>query len=329
MLTPRQNFEEVLKGGNPDRYVNQYEYMQIIGGAPIRDFTLDDEGCMTDEWGVTYLVKGQPGRIPVHDAQHLVVDDITTWRDVVKSPANLWDDPAVWEKKIEQAEAVDTSQVFRASSVAPGIYERLHSLHEMTRTLMDMFDHPQETKDLIKAITENELKQAEAICKYIKPEIIFHHDDWGSASSTMFSPDMFEEFLLEPGKEVYGYYKDHGCKYVVHHSDSYAASLVPYMIEMGIDVWQGALLESNNIPELIEKYGDKITIMGGIENQYVDTLDWTPESVDAAVDKCLDTVKSKVHFIPCLTMGAAQSLNKGVYDQVSKRIDERSKIDFA
>ena len=33
--------------------------------------------------------------------------------------------------------------------------------------------------------------------------------------------------------------------WLVHHSDSYAATLVPSMIEMGIDVWQGCM-ETNN-----------------------------------------------------------------------------------
>ena len=51
--------------------------------------------------------------------------------------------------------------------------------------------------------------------------------------------DMFREYYLDAYKKVYGYYKDHGVQLIVHHSDSYAANLVPSMIEMGIDIWQG------------------------------------------------------------------------------------------
>ena len=46
---------------------------------------------------------------------------------------------------------------------------------------------------------------------------------------------MFEEFILPSYKKIYGYYKSHGVELIVHHSDSYAATLVPYMIDMGID----------------------------------------------------------------------------------------------
>ncbi len=75
------------------------------------------------------------------------------------------------------------------------------------------------------------------------------------------SPAMFDEFLLEPYKEIYGYYHSHGVELVIHHSDSYAATLVPSMIEMGIDVWQGCM-ETNNLPELIRKYGGKDQLHG-------------------------------------------------------------------
>ena len=34
-------------------------------------------------------------------------------------------------------------------------------------------------------------RQAEEICKYLKPDGLFHHDDWGSQTSTFMSPEMF------------------------------------------------------------------------------------------------------------------------------------------
>ena len=68
------------------------------------------------------------------------------------------------------------------------------------------------------------------------------------------SVNMFNDFFLDAYKEIYGYYKSHGVEYVVHHSDSYAATLVPSMIEMGIDVFQGCM-ETNKVDELLKKYG--------------------------------------------------------------------------
>ena len=63
---------------------------------------------------------------------------------------------------------------------------------------------------------------------------------------------MFEEFFLPAYKKIYKRYRDNGVELIVHHSDSYAATLVPYMIEMGVDIWQG-VMTTNNVPELIQK----------------------------------------------------------------------------
>jgi hypothetical protein len=71
---------------------------------------------------------------------------------------------------------------------------------------------------------------------------------------------------------------------VVHHSDGYAATLVPAMIEMGIDVWQGCF-STNDIPDLIKKYGGKISFMGGIENHLVDFEGWTEENNRYYIEK--------------------------------------------
>ena len=67
MLTIRQNLLETIHGGNPDRFVNQYEFLKIIqnplslhnprpprGGADI-----------PNAWGVTYSWPGaRCGQLP-------------------------------------------------------------------------------------------------------------------------------------------------------------------------------------------------------------------------------------------------------------------------
>ena len=150
--------------------------------------------------------------------------------------------------------------------------------------------------------------------------MIFHHDDWGSHDSTFLSPSMFEDYFLDSYKQIYGYYKDHGVKYVVHHSDSYAATLVPDMIEMGIDVFQGCM-KTNNVPELIKKYGDKISFMGVIENAFVDHEGWTDEECEKVVRETV--ADCGMHsFIPCIAQGGPGSVYPGVYLSLAKAIDK-------
>ena len=63
------------------------------------------------------------------------------------------------------------------------------------------------------------------------------------------------------------------------------------MIERGIDVWQGCM-HSNNVTELVRKYGDKITFMGEIDNRFVDFEGWTPANCQKAALGAIERVDS-------------------------------------
>jgi uroporphyrinogen-III decarboxylase len=154
----------------------------------------------------------------------------------------------------------------------------------------------------------------------MKPDGLFHHDDWGSQTSTFISPEMFKEFFLPGYKKIYGYYKDNGVDLIFHHSDSYAATLVPYMIEMGVDIWQG-VMTSNNISELIKKYGGQISFMGGIDSASVDYPGWTKEKVAQEVKRACEEYGKK-YFIPNASQGLAMSTFPGVYETISEEIEK-------
>ena len=223
-------------------------------------------------------------------------------------------------------DAVDSEKAFKAAFVAPGLFEQTHHLCEIVNALTYYIEYEDEMHDLIKYLTEWELKLAEGICSNLHPDMLFHHDDWGGHDNTFMSVNMFNEFLLEPYKEIYGYYKSHGVEYIVHHSDSYAATLVPSMIEMGIDVYQGCM-ETNNVKDLIAKYGDQISFMGCIENANVDKEDWTDEKCEEEARRVCETYGMK-HFIPCIAQGGPGSVYPGVYASLSNAIDKLNKEKF-
>ena len=329
MLTKRQNLLETIRGGNPDRFVKQYEAfaMQIPNGFSIHNpAPKPGQLNVVNAWGVTRSwPTGMPGAFPVHTPDKIVIKDIENWREYLKVPQVKYD-AKVWEPFIAAAEAVDRNEYFVTSAVFPGIFEQCHYLTEIQNCLMAFYEYPDEMQEIIDEITNFEMELAEEICKYIKPDALFHHDDWGSQISTFLSPAMFREFIKPAYEKVYGYYKAHGVELIVHHSDSYAATLVPDMIDMGIDIWQG-VMNSNNIPELIKKYGGQITFMGGIDSTTVDIEGWTQEKVRQEVRKACEAC-GKLYFIPNASQGLPVSTYPGVYEAISAEIDLASKDMF-
>ena len=322
MLTARQNFYEAAKGGNPDRFANQYEAIHLLmhPGYLHSASPMPGQENVVNAWGITNSYPaGTPGAFPVHTPDKIVIKDIEHWKDYVHAPSLEFPE-AEWDMFRAQYDAVDTTQAYKAVFFAPGIFEMCHHLGEISNTLMNLMVYGDEMHELIKYITDYEMHLAELICDKLQPDCLFHHDDWGSRTSTFMSPEMFEEFYVEPYKQVYGYYKSHGVELVVHHSDSYGATIVPAMKEMGIDVWQGCM-SSNNIPELQKKYCGEIAFMGGFDGSDFDKPDWTREEVREGVFKMLDATTPKA-YIPCIAQGGPGSVYDGVYETILEAIDD-------
>ena len=328
MLTKRQNMLETIRGGKPDRYVKGYEALALVMPPQRKKDPRPVKGGpnVVNSWGVTLSwPDNAPGPFPVHDAEHVVIKDIEKWRDYVKVP-NVVLPEEEWRDTLQAVEQIDRNEYFVTAFVAPGVFEQAHYLLEITICLASLYTNPDEMHEIIDMITDYEVALAEQICKYMKPDALFHHDDWGTQISSFMSPAMFEEFILPAYKRIYGYYKDHGVEIIVHHSDSYGENLVPYMVEMGMDVWQGAL-STNNIPKIIKEYGGKLTIMGGIDNGKVDRADWTREAIHEEVFRACREYGTK-YYIPCTCMGDPASIYPGVYDAVMEEIDKASKEFF-
>lgn len=326
MLTPRENLLAMLRCGKPERYPNQFDAFNLqwcltphdvrypqpeYGGPPV-----------PNALGVTFIwPEGTPGAFPIHDEAHTVIKDIENWRDYVKMP-DLNFSQEEWDWIEAEARKVDRKEQFVTAFAWPGLLEYCHHLMGIEECMVAFYTNPEEMHELIDFLTEFELKLAGMACDHYHPDALYRQDDWGTQQSTFISKEMFREFFLAPTKRIYDYWRSRGVEVIIHHSDSYCETFVPEMIEMGIDIWQGALT-TNNIPKIIHEYGDKIAIMGCIDNGRVDRADWTKEAITEEVRRVCQWAGTR-SFIPNTTYGAPMSTYEGVYEAVTEAIDKMS-----
>lgn len=320
MLTAKQNLLETIRGGTPDRYVKQFEFVEVIMECPLPPLPVmpgTAEG--KDGWGITWnWSHDQPGAMPLHGPGLTVLTDINNWREQVHPPeVDLPDE--MWAPAVTHTASVNREEQFVSPFFWGGLFEMCHHLMGVEAALTAFYEAPERMHELIAFLTDHELRMADQIIDHLHPDLLFHHDDWGSQNSTLLSPELFRTFFVEPYKKIYSYWKKRGVELVVHHSDSYGETLVPDMVDMGIDIWQG-VMSTNNTPELIRKFGSKITFMGEIDSGPVDTVNWTQKQIMEHVEKACEKCGTH-YFIPCLTQGGHFSTVPEVYGAVSDAID--------
>ena len=262
MMTQKERFLALLHNEPVDGFVNQYGALGTMAGflmgSPLSKIEPRLKGgSVVNGWGVTYdWPEGEPGAVPNTDPEHVLIKDIEHWRDYVHRP-DLHTVDSDWDTFREQArEIVAKGEIFVTPFVVPGTFELTHCFMPFEDCLAFLLEYPDEMNDLLDYITDWRMDLLEEYFKKV-PEInmVFAHDDWGSKLSTFMAPEVFHEFYTPRYKKLYQIAKDHGA-IVVHHSDSFCATLLDDMFEMGIDCWEG-VLPSNDIPALQKRLNDE------------------------------------------------------------------------
>lgn len=332
MLTPRQNFVETIKGGSPERFVSQFEYMALVPTPIVARDTAAVAAApgvvdVKSGWGFTVSwYPGQPGAFPVHKPGTVVLEDITQWRDVVKAPDPHRFTDEDWADSVAWAQSIDRSQRFVSPFNCTGLFEMTHYLMSMEGALMAMIEEPECYKELVDYIADWQIECAKETIAHIHPDLLFQHDDFGTSKNTFFSPRLFEEIFVPAYRRIYRFWKENGVEVVVHHSDCYSETFVPGMIEAGVDVWQGATT-ANDIVGILARNEGKISIHGGIDSGTYDCVDWSEEALRDALDELLEKT-GRDFIIPGFVQGGPISTFPGAYDALTGLIDKASERFF-
>ena len=183
-------------------------------------------------------------------------EDIEEWRDAVVFPdleAIDWATSA-----LETQNYIDPDRM-TACVLFNGCFERLQSLMGFENAVCAMAGEAEETAELIEALADFKIRLIDKLLTYYPIDRIIYHDDWGMQTSTFFSEEMFMQLLYGPTKRIVDYTHSRGALFTMH-SCGKVESLIPRMLEMGIDSWESAQMAINDLPALKRTYAGKLNI---------------------------------------------------------------------
>ena len=300
-LTPRENAMAILNREQPDYYGDIMDTIELIGDPLfLADNYFGPDGEQhADTWGtVKQWMPGAPGAHPVITDENKVIKDIECWEDQVRFPDVAGYD---WSNAVAQAEAVDRREKFVGAFMPTGIFERTHFLMGMEDAFCAYLEEPEAMHALQRAICNWKLDYIDEWCKHIQPDIVFYHDDWGTKRNTFLPPDTWREFIKPLQAEISEQFHERGIIYM-HHSDCYCEPLAPDMVEIGVQIWQGAIPQ-NDIVAIQEATKGKLAMVGGIDGPAIDIEGISEDAIRAEVRRAFDTYCPGGRFYPAIANG--------------------------
>lgn len=200
----------------------------------------------TDWFGVKWVRAENINAITPDATQEPILEDIEDWEEVIKWPdleAFDWSKAAEWD----HLDQVDRENQMLLVFCDNGPFERLHMLLGFENALCALITDPESVSAFFDRFMEWKLKLLEKIKEVYNPDIIMFHDDWGTQNGPFFSPDTWRTLLKPQIKKAVDKCHELGM-YYEHHSCGNIEMLVPDLVEIGVDSWQGQ--EINDVPKL-------------------------------------------------------------------------------
>lgn len=292
-----------------------------------RYFGPETEG--EDAWGVRWTNLGPDpgldGSTVTPGYQRL--SSISAWKEEVSFP----DLDALHAKEIliqmmqsnPNPEACVTHVLFLS-----GPWERMNQLLGMEEALCSFYEDPESVHEFLDAMCEYKIKCIDIACEAVNPHIIHMHDDWGSSSNLMFSPQMWREFIKPIEQRLCSHIHSKG-KLYEHHSCGYVTTIVPDLAEIGVDALN-PLNVCNDMAYIKKHFGHKLTLAGGIDNQKIDREDISEDEIRAEVRRAMDAYAPGGRYIPQaiftsrrvrdIFMDEVKKYGKGIYQQYYQSI---------
>lgn len=278
-ITPRENLMLAFDHKKPMYMPNLYYDSQFVACKSNHDMAPTKSAAGVDWFGTNYAFSPECGiNMPVGG----VLNDVTEWRDKIKWPDLKNMD---WSRDAEGFVRDESRALYTRFS--NGIFERLHGFEGFEQCLMDLLLEPDECRDLFDRLADYKIDLFDRYLDAFPLDYLVAADDYGTAKAPFFSTAMFEDLLLEPTRRFVKHVQSRGVKFFAHCCGK-VDDFIPYFVdELGVD---GVELQPlNDLPGIVNKYGDKLLVEVQPDPQIVFDDEMTDEQLIAHIRDLVDT----------------------------------------
>ncbi|CDX01570.1 hypothetical protein SDC9_27997 [bioreactor metagenome] len=259
--------------------------------------TMYDDGTFSDEWGVVYRLLGNERAIvkyPLLNADESDLDNYP-WLDPYA--------PGRAEGLAERAHDLLQNTDYAIAAHAAhnyGFFDTAWIMRGFDNFLVDLMINKPFAKRLLGKILDIFLGLHEVYLNAVGPYIhmIAFCEDYGMQNAPFISPELYKEMLQPYHKELFAFIKKKAPQAkIMFHSCGAVYSLIPLLIEAGIDVLNPIQHTANGMDPLKikQEFGSEVIFHGGIDVQHA--LAGSIEGAEKEVKNMIDTLGENGGYI--------------------------------
>ena len=213
----------------------------------------------TDLFGTTWRTRPRP-RQPVETALKVPSLENYTFPTIEDCFDSGWEEMARREIQANQDR-------FIVADVASGLFERSTMIRGYENALMDVALNRDFYEELVDKIMSLQMQMLDQLLQ-LPIDGVFFIDDWGYQRGVTIGAERWREIFKPRYERMYSKVHKAG-KFTLSHSCGSIEEILPDAIEIGLDVYESVQPEAkDNSPyDLKRKYGDQITLWGGLGSQ--------------------------------------------------------------
>ncbi|MCL4506381.1 MAG: hypothetical protein M1434_13560 [Chloroflexi bacterium] len=180
------------------------------------------------------------------------------------------------------------------------------------------YDQPELVHDMMEFHADFLIEAARPILEQTTVEYINLSEDLAYKNGPLISPKRYKEFVYPRLRRVVDFYKSHGVRYVGIDSDGNPETIIPMMMDAGVDViWPLERAADQDPVRLRRKFGRSLRLWGGVDKR---ELAKDRQAIDAHLCSFIPLIEEG-GFIPAVdhTVPPDVSLKNFMYYMLRKK----------
>lgn len=199
-------------------------------------------------------------------------------------------------------------------------WEKAYFSRGIENFLYDLAASPEWSQALLDMVIRKNLVMLENILSAGDFDGVLLGSDWGTQRGLIMSPACWRQMIKPGEQQEYDLIKSYG-KHVWIHSCGDVQSLLPDLVDMGVDVLNPVQPECMNLSGLKLQYGDQLSFYGGISTQGVLPYG-TPSDVRSETERTIALMSANGGYIT----SSSQEIQTDVpYENLKALIDTARK----